>query len=64
MSSSKKYRGAVQPRLTPEQVLEIRASLAAGYKQKELARFYKVCEATIGHINTRRTWKDLRPAHG
>jgi len=58
---SEKVRGEGHGRhkLTTEDVLEIRRSLAAGSVQAALAEEYGVARCTISDINIRRRWKHL-----
>jgi len=41
-------------------VRKIRKALARGEKQIVLALRYNVCEATIEHIHTGRTWRSVK----
>jgi RimJ/RimL family protein N-acetyltransferase len=56
--------GKLRVRLTPENVRAIRAALAAGAKQVDLARRYGVTKGHISHIATGRTWKCAALAAG
>lgn len=51
-------RGSV-PKLTPEQVMDIRMYSIAGISQAKIAMQYNVHPGTIQAIVERRTWKDV-----
>lgn len=55
-------RGERHPghKLTESEVGEIKLAYAHGQTQKDLARRYRVCKGTIGHVVTGKTWKHLR----
>lgn len=46
----------IHAKLTAASVSEIRALCAAGVSQRQIARRFGVCQATVGHINTGRNW--------
>jgi len=58
----RQLRGADLPqtKLLPEQVLQIRAQIAQGRGQKEIAEQFLVSRAAISAIAVGRTWKHLK----
>ena len=54
-----KYHGGRPPKLTPDQVIALRADLAAGLPKAVAARRYGVSRATVYHYLTRRNGSAL-----
>lgn len=48
-----------QSKLTEDQVREMRRRAVAGERKRSIAREFGVCEATLQHILTRRTWRHI-----
>lgn len=47
-------------KLTDDDVRDIRALLAKGSKQRDIAKIYGVSQGTIGSIKTGRSWTHVK----
>lgn len=47
-------------KLTDDDVRDIRALLAKGYKQRDIAKIYEVSQGTIGSIKAGHTWNHVQ----
>jgi hypothetical protein len=59
VTRAENIRRGSRAKLTAEQVRELRALVGAGMTHRSAAARFDVHKSTVGHIVTRRSWKDI-----